>query len=106
MQYHKLLYTFKFLNGLSFVHLVFFTPRDSPISNLRSFHTKCLAQPFAKIVYGTLYLVTLLILTLLVLLKVVLNPCFYFSVQQYVQLSCIFCFTFFAFCLSFRGPLY
>ena len=44
----KLLYTFKFLNGLSFCPPVFFTPRDSPISNSRSFHSKCLAQPFAK----------------------------------------------------------
>jgi len=36
-QYHKLLYTFKFLNGLSFCPPVFLPPRDSPISNLRSF---------------------------------------------------------------------
>ena len=47
-QYHKLLYTFKFLNGLSFCPPGFFTIKSNP--NLRIYHTKCLEQPFAKTV--------------------------------------------------------
>ena len=47
-QYHKLLYTFKFLNGLSFCPPGFFTIKSNP--NLRIYHSKCLLQPLAKTV--------------------------------------------------------
>ena len=44
-QYPKLLYAFKFLNDLSFCPPGFFT------INLRIYHSKCLLQPLAKIVF-------------------------------------------------------